>query len=946
MKKLHVWLKVCFHVIIWKCLLIGTMHSQANSVPLKFNPLSAFEDLPSEEVTQIIQDSRGFLWFATHAGLCRYDGYRLHIYKDNLYMPGLLSNNKIKSLAEDKNNTLWIGTEYGINKMDLITGHIQSYTEGVVNDVIATIYVTSDNDVWAGVDAGLLRYDRENDRFKLYNTSTAGNNLIGVKSIYEDSNGSLWIGTWAYGIFRYDPENDIMIAYPPINDRNSVHVIFQDSKGDMWIGSWARGLYKMMDPESPETVKWKQYKYEENNKYAVSDNVIYCIEEDLNNQTLWIGTRNGLSILNLNDPYPRFMNYLPEDKDNSLPYNELNTIVRDKSGVMWLGMLGGGVYSVNMSHSPFEGYTLESIKQAIFSNSVRHILVDSDETLWLGIGSHGLAIQEKSMKEPVFYTEYPGFDKEPNLHTVNCILERKDPKEIWISIAGNGIYIYDKNQTSNKIRKLNPMNTKWLPEWFILSMLEDRTGNIWLGGRNELFLLLSNGDTRNILLGLNCNALVEVPDQGVWIATNQGIAYYKGNPAEIEESKLKWYNSANGKLPFDNIGCLFSDSRGNIWVGSEGGGLNLYERETDSFIQVNEKYNLLADGIYSIEEDDEGHLWIATSSTGLIRLNISEDMQFASSRTYTTSDGLQDNYFTLNASCKAPDGKLYFGCHNGYNAFYPENIDEKGFYPQVVITDISIFNQSLKDMEENQVREITDKTADFAEKIVLDHKRNHFSIEFSVLSYANPSRNKFAYWLEGYDNEWQFTGASNRMANYNNLKSGTYLFHLKGANENGLWGENERLLQIVILPPPWKTTWAYTLYILAGVILAFIVYRLAQQRLRQKQMDQIRVLEQAKAEEINHAKLQFFTNITHEFLTPLTILSASLDDLKINNPQNQFSYKVMYENLNRLFRLLQQILEFRKAETGNLKLKVSEGNITAFVQKEVDAFAPLIKKKK
>ncbi|MCD7933561.1 MAG: ATP-binding protein [Tannerellaceae bacterium] len=702
----------------------------------------------------------------------------------------------------------------------------------------------------------------------------------------------------------------------------------------------------MIDHESPGTVTWQVWQHQEKRKDSLPDNVIYCIEEDINNHTLWIGTRNGLSILDLDNPAGGFINYLPETKENALPYNELNALERDKNGIMWLGMLGGGIYSVNMTLPPFESYSLESVKQTIFSNSVRSLLVDSYNTLWLGVGSHGLAIMDKDMNEPVFYTEHPHFRAHSGLHTVTCMLEHSKTKGIWISIAGNGIYIYNRSLPGNKIKKLTSTTTPWLTSPFILSMKEDASGNIWLGSRSELFIIQPDSSVTNIVVNQPVNSLVESSDKSIWIGTGGGIAHYTGSVKELKEESLTWYNSSNGKLSFDNTGYLFTDSKGRIWVGSEGGGLSLYDENTDAFIQVNNRYNILADGVYSIEEDNQGRLWIATNSTGLICLDIAGDLSTASLRTYTTSDGLQDNYFTQGASCKAPDGKLYFGSHKGYNAFYPENIDEKEGSPEVVITDITVFNHSIKDMNAGERVQITDKTADFAENIVLNHRRNHFSIEFSLLSYANPMRNKFAYRLEGYDNDWQYTGASNRMANYNNLQSGTYTFRLKGANENGVWSENERLLQITILPPPWKTGWAYITYILLATGMAIVTYRLIQNRIRRKQRYQLQQIEQAKSEEINHAKLQFFTNVTHELLTPLTILSASLDDLKLSTPQNKGTYKIMYENLNRLFRLLQQILEFRKAETGNLKLKVSEGELVSFIRKEIEAFTPLIKKKK
>lgn len=373
--------------------------------------------------------------------------------------------------------------------------------------------------------------------------------------------------------------------------------------------------------------------------------------------------------------------------------------------------------------------------------------------------------------------------------------------------------------------------------------------------------------------------------------------------------------------------------------------MKIYDKESDSFISVNRRYNLQTDVVSNIQEDESGNLWLGTGS-GLVRLTVSPDAVTASSRTYTATDGLPDNSFIRDAIAKAKDGKLYFGGHNGYASFYPQKVKEDDVVPPVAITNISIFNTPLDELTPADREEITPNSSSFANELVLDYNRNHFSIEFSSLSYANPSKNKYAYKLEGYDTDWQYTGASSRVANYNNLKSGLYTFHLKGSNENGLWNEQERVLQIRILPPPWKTTWAYTLYILLLSATVFVTYRILKNRIREKQAQELQKMELVKTKEINHAKLQFFTNITHEFLTPLTILSASLDEMKMQAPQLDDFYKVMSDNINRLIRLLQQILEFRKAETGNLKLKVSEADLATFVRKEVEAFRPLMKKKR
>ena len=949
-----------FNFLLISALLWGTQNrllaDNGSIKKLLFNRISSFEDLPSEEITQIIQDQKGYIWIATNSGLCRYDGYRIRTYKDNLFTPGILTDNQIKSIVEDHSYNLWIGTNNGLNILDMKTGQIAKVEDSRLrNRVVSVLYVSKDNNVWVGMDDGLYRYIPERGSFIVYNKSTSGNPLVGVKSIMEDSKGRLWVGTWDVGLLRYETDKDAFISYPRMDDRNSAHVLFEDSYQTIWVGTWDRGLYRLINPETPKTVTWKHYLNQSGNKQSLSDNIIYCIEEETGSNTLWIGTRSGLSILDLGSKEDVFVNYLPESQSYSLPYNELDAIVRDRSGIMWLGMMGGGVYSVNMRHSPFQKNNLESVKHRLFSNSVRSMFVDSEQTLWMGIGSYGLVFQKKEAKQPMFYIDHPDFRQPtPYLYTINHIIERRNEREIWFGTWGNGITVYNKEAAGNKIRILNEENTSWLPDGFVFSLLEDRHKNIWIGCRSGLAIYRPDGtgfslsdyrtESDRIPINYCYYAIEETEDGNIWLGSNHGIIRVSGDVSKPDQLQFSLYNMVNGKLTYEWLQCLYEDSNGNLWAGSDGGGLNLYDKDSDSFISVNKRYNLQTDVINNIQEDESGNLWLGTGS-GLVRLTISPDALTASSRTYTTTDGLPDNSFIRNAVAKASDGRLFFGGHNGYASFYPQKVKEDEVVPPVAITSISVFNTPLDEFPSEVRNEITPNSSDFANELVLDYNRNHFSIEFSSLSYANPSKNKYAYKLEGYDTDWQYTGASSRVANYNNLKSGLYTFHLKASNENGLWNEQERVLRIHILSPPWKTAWAYGLYILLLSVIVFVTYRMLKQRIREKQAQELQKMELVKTKEINHAKLQFFTNITHEFLTPLTILSASLDEMKIQAPQLDDFYKVMSDNINRLIRLLQQILEFRKAETGNLKLKVSEADLVSFVRKEVDAFRPLMKKK-
>lgn len=385
------------------------------------------------------------------------------------------------------------------------------------------------------------------------------------------------------------------------------------------------------------------------------------------------------------------------------------------------------------------------------------------------------------------------------------------------------------------------------------------------------------------------------------------------------------------------------DRFGRLWAGTEGGGLYLYNRSTGQFEEKTRTYSIPGDVIVSIEEDKSGNLWLGTVS-GLVKLYVAAVGNDFSTRIYTSADGLQDN-FIVNSSCSR-DGELFFGGHKGYNSFFPDKMEIPSQETNFLITDIKIFNHSFKNLPVELQQKISPVMPTYTSKIELPYKYNNFSIEFAALTYKNPELNRYAYRLQNFDRDWQYTDADRRFAYYNNLPSGTYTFQLKATNENGEWSGYVREFTVVVLPPFWATWWAYLLYMVLVLVIGVLIYRTIKKRILLQNALRLREMEKAKAEELNHAKLQFFTNITHELLTPLTIISATVDELKTQAPSHNDLYTVMNSNIQRLIRLLQQILEFRKAETGNLKLRVSPGDLAAFVRTGTESFKPLVKKRK
>ena len=920
---------------------------------LKFKQLSAPHSLPTNEVQKVYQDRDGFIWFATRNGLCQYNGYETTLYKSNLYSPDLLTTNSITCLVDDNNNNLWIGTSEGLNVMDKRTGEIKKYkAPSISNNVVSALCVTRDNTLWVGTDNGLCRYVPEKDTFVVCGDEFGDGRLryVTIKSLLEDSDGDLWIGTWAQGLFRYSPSTDKVVVYPKINEQYSSHVIYEDSNKDIWVGSWGYGLFKLRNPKDMENVSYQSFLHENGDDSSLSDNIVYDIAEDINTHTLWVGTRSGLSILRL-DESSSFINYKSGKSDYRIPSDEVNSIMRDSQKNMWIGAIGGGVLMADTRQPAFALHTLNFGDEDIPVTSVRTLFADSDQNLWIGVGTYGLARREYVTGELKMYSHIPEFSGVKDLPSLFAVVQRKKSGDIWFGMYNGGIYVYRKGE---KVKHLTTKNSAFLTSDCVSALYEDYEGNCWVGTRGGIGVRLSDGtdyrfETMNFNDSLSAGwiyvrDIVQDMDNSVWLATsNFGVIHITGDVRQPSTLKYENYSFHNRKLITNTVLCMHIDRFGRLWAGTEGGGLYLYNRSTGQFEEKTRTYSIPGDVIVSIEEDKSGNLWLGTVS-GLVKLYVAAVGNDFSTRIYTSADGLQDN-FIVNSSCSR-DGELFFGGHKGYNSFFPDKMEIPSQETNFLITDIKIFNHSFKNLPVELQQKISTVMPTYTSKIELPYKYNNFSIEFAALTYKNPELNRYAYRLQNFDRDWQYTDADRRFAYYNNLPSGTYTFQLKATNENGEWSGYVREFTVVVLPPFWATWWAYLLYMVLVLVIGVLIYRTIKKRILLQNALRLREMEKAKAEELNHAKLQFFTNITHELLTPLTIISATVDELKTQAPSHNDLYTVMNSNIQRLIRLLQQILEFRKAETGNLKLRVSPGDLAAFVRTGTESFKPLVKKRK
>lgn len=917
---------------------------------LNFKPINVISNLPTNEIRNLFQDSEGYIWISTYNGLVRYDGYSTLVFKPNNNNDGKSIDGFINIVTEDKEGKLWIGTHNGLYMFDKRKGVIEKIlSPGLQVNYIEAIVCASNGDLWVGTQKGV--YLRKNGE-KNFELCEAPEERVAIytdiKSIIEDKDGQIWIGTWAQGLIRYNPTEKRFYNYYNLNPAHSSHIIFQDQAGNIWVGTWRYGLMKLVNPYDMEHYSVIRYLHEENRPNSLSDNIIYAISQDRNTGKIWIGSRSGLSILESEEGGGRFQNFLPGEEHNNLPFNEVDALLYSRDGLMWVGMLGGGVYTVNTRKQQFAHDPLHKLRKLFPTSSVRSIYQCTDGKLWMGIMGFGLVLYDEATGETTYYQQHPAFKHLPYISTVNDIIYSERTGEYIFATWDDGVWLYD----GKRVRVINEKNYPALTDICIYSLKEDSKGNLWIGARSGLFML----DTDNKLHSLNelspnstrafpqtsIFKIVEDHEGNIWVATvSSGI--WRISCKEGKYS-VKMYNNEQQN---NSIGAmtLCVDSYDRLWVGTNGNGLSLYNKGQDRFVPMFSSQFDSGEVIFSLIEDDDKTLWLTTNAE-MYHINLPVDGSNPIVHTYTIEDGLQSHIFNRNACHKSNDGQLFFGGANGLNKFYPKDITfDNTSYP-VVITDLKIHNVSIRDIAGDEREKITATPLDYARKITLSHDQNNFRLDFSLLNYINPKLNKYEYQLEGYDKDWMSTNAQQRFAYYNNLPAGTYQFIVRGANANGTWSENIRTLQITILPPPWQSWWAFCIYTLLLAAIMLYLYHAVQNRMRMKQAIELGKLQRQKLEEVNHAKLQFFTNITHELLTPLSVIQASVEELNLQYPRMKSQLRGISENTMRLIRLIQQILEFRKVENAKQKLRVSKGNITLFIKRSVMAFTPLVRKKK
>jgi signal transduction histidine kinase/ligand-binding sensor domain-containing protein/CheY-like chemotaxis protein/AraC-like DNA-binding protein len=914
------------------CMGLFNFHKTINAQELKFKHISNEDGLSSSTVECIFQDNRGFLWFGTRDGLNKYDGHKITVYRNKEEDSTSISDNYIRCIYQDSRNNLWVGTSQGLNKFDAEHNKFIKYSTLLPHNSIQNLGVTSIYEdhlktLWVGTSGGGLYYLDKNRTFKSLKYPDAEKQAaFSIINYITEHQQHLIIAT-NKGAWRYHTKNGTFQFLSSLN-KFTIRTIAKDKTAGLWIGTEEKGL--VFYDENHQILK--QYLHNDTEKSSLGSDLVRAILISKNNQ-IWVGGINGG--LNLFNPKDETFSHYQDEPGNpfSLSQRTISALYEDKQGNLWIGTHRGGINVYSKNAEKFGLIRQKPNKNSLSYNDVRAFCEDKSGTIWIGTDGGGLNLFDRKNQSFTVFRNNPFNNKSISSDAVLHIMDSGN--ELLIGTWGGGLNVFDKSTKNFKDNNSKSLSSKPISSDYVQKCFTDSKKNIWVctyyGGLNLFDKATGNfnrviwgKDKKSQLYGNNIISIAEDNNQNLWIGTDDGGL----NKYQLNTGVFKHYFNEEVKKP--DLRIIFTDSKNRLWIGQAG--LYLYHKKDDSFKLFTNRAGLSTEFIKGITEDSAGNLWISTSN-GLTKLN-PQTLEF---KKYNTADGLQGLEFEANAYLKTKSGEMFFGGVNGFNYFYPENIKTNKYSPQVYITGFNIFN---KEVLPNQKDSPLSKDISFTQNIELNYQQSSISFDFAALNYIAAENNVYAYQLEGLDKEWNFVG-HNSKASYTNLDPGDYTFKVKSANNDGVWNNKATVVYIHISSPFWQTWW---FRILIASIIIYVIYFI----LNFKRKLELKAIEEQKREEIHLMQLQFFTNISHEFRTPLSLILGPIDKLFKEDLQSGFSnyYKTIHRNANRLLNLINELMDFRKVETGALKLKVSAGNISNFADEIVDDFIQMASEKK
>jgi signal transduction histidine kinase/ligand-binding sensor domain-containing protein/DNA-binding response OmpR family regulator len=912
---------------------------------LKFKHLGVKDGLSSNNVLCVLQDQKGFLWFGTANGLNRYDGYSFKTYQHDDNDSLSLSNNYIRVLAIDQKGRIWIGTNNGLNCLDPVTDKFYRFSNNPLDSTslsssrISALYYSKNNILWVGTDNGLNKFNPEtSENVRLTNSLLTRANALAtdVNSITEDAGGAIWIGMWWGGLKKIDPNSLAVTSF--FSDaanrdglsNDNVLGVYCDTENNIWASTYMDGV-RCYSNITGEFLK----------KPQMNGNLDLGVIEQDHSGKLWIKGKPGSLVIY--DPVKFMTTVLLNEPENpsSISTGYISSVFCDRTGIVWLAT-DKGISYYNPRGQLFTRYLHQfNPGKRAFCNS---FFEDDDQQVWIAVYDVGVVKYNLKTAESRILTHNPDDPNSINHKTVNGIAADATGN-IWLA-TNNGICILD-SKTCKVIKRLFYKNEN---NPAILNAINARITNnqscyFWqveggiLDVKSQKKSLLSD-DGRISINNLKIRCILNDRKGDLWIGTEfLGLKKFEVPTGQITDFVHIPGNSAT--ICSNTINDIFESQNGNLWISTPNG-LSHFDSEKGKFTNYSKQHGLSANDCFSVKEDSKGNIWILTSG-GLDKFNV----KTGSVMKYDTDDGLLLNQNGLYQN----EAGYIFGGHaeNGFYCFHPDSIPETVSNENVFLTDFFIFNEPVLVGTKNDKTPLR-QTIQHTKEIVLNHSQNVFGFEFSALNFSNNGKSRYAYKLDGFDEKWSVADGKNRRVTYTNLDPGKYVFRVKAATGADQQNTPETVVDIIILAPWWATGWAYSFYFIAFMSLLFFIWKYFADRQKLKHEIAIQKIEQTKTEEIAQLKQQFFTNISHEFRTPLTLISGPVDNL-IQNIENTKQPKLL-ENLQlikrnseRLSQLTNQLLDIRKLETNSMKLEIVSGDIFLFIMHIAEGFNQLAEKK-
>ncbi len=893
---------------------------------IKFKHLTADRGLSSNRITCIFRDTKDFLWVGTEMGLNKFDGYQVTPYLKDETKNSSLSDNSVRSIVEDSQHNLWVGTKNGLNFYNRASNSFTRYQNkasdpnSISSNSIISMHLDRKGNLWILAGGNCLNlWNPQKKRFTRYFFSPpVERSFFAASSIGEDSRGNIWVSCYGDDLYCLKPGTKKFQSYKLglESEEKTLNNIYVDKKDKVWVGTRGAGLH-LFNPISKTTEHFPV------NKKGTGTNksLIHWIIGDDDKHLLIAVDQGGLNRLNVET---RKFTYLEENAldPEGLNTNGVWTLFKDKEGILWVGTANGGVNYYNPKEYRFGLYRVGTTNEYPSSNTIDGFLEDSKGKIWITT-DNGLNSFNPNSGTFSYYKHDPANPRSISVNSLRNAEEDLDGN-IWVGTWDGGLNRF--NPTTATFDRFypntgsKPFNVSGRHIWYIK---RDHKGLLWL---STLYVGIDVLDPKKGILkrfkkdlknpyGLGSDIvqlIAEDRQKNIWACTSEGLYRYDNRVDGFIGYK---------HFPDNDIRAFIQDRKGTYWVGSANKGLfafNHQGRVTRTFDTGN---GLANNQVHAIVEDNAGKLWISTNS-GLSRLDPSD----GTIRNFYVGDGLQGNQFFGQSFLKTRNGEIYFGGYNGFNFFKPENLKNNNYNSPVYITDLQIFNKSVNpETPDSPLEQQITET----EQITLTAKQSMFSLSFAATNYTFSANTQYAYKLEGFDKEWNYVG-NKRSATFTNLDAGDYRFLVKASNNDGIWNNKYAALRITVLPPWYQTWYAYLFYICFCVALIYLYLRY---RIREAKLDfEIKTahFEAEKEKELHRKKVDFFTSISHEFRSPLTLIINPLKEMLYDESKelNAGKLTVVYRNARRLLSLVDQLLLFRKSENEMEQLKVSCLNIS------------------